>query len=91
MFEIVLFVLAAIAGHTAPSAELATVDAAATETPIEYATPIVAESEACEGREFASAEEALQQGCCSHHGGVCGCRDGRRVCCDRQLSPTCRC
>lgn len=32
------------------------------------------------------------RGCCSHHGGECGCSsDGRRICCDHTLSPTCRC
>ncbi len=30
-------------------------------------------------------------GCCSHHKGVCGCSDGRAVCCDNTLSPTCGC
>ena len=32
------------------------------------------------------------RGCCSHHGGECGCSsDGRRICCDNTLSPSCRC
>lgn len=31
------------------------------------------------------------QGCCSHHKGQCGCKDGRVVCCDGSLSPSCRC
>jgi hypothetical protein len=31
------------------------------------------------------------QGCCSHHGGVCGCGMGRAVCCDGQYSPSCGC
>ena len=30
-------------------------------------------------------------GCCSHHGGVCGCSNGRTLCCDNTLSPTCKC
>lgn len=33
----------------------------------------------------------LQRGCCSHHRGVCGCDDGRDVCCDGSYSPTCGC
>lgn len=49
------------------------------------------QGQACDGQTFASAEEALQSGCCSHHNGVCGCRNGRKVCCDRTLSPSCRC
>jgi hypothetical protein len=32
-----------------------------------------------------------KRGCCSHHGGVCGCKGGRQLCCDGSLSPTCRC
>ena len=35
--------------------------------------------------------EQKRSGCCSWHGGVCGCRNGRVVCCDGTLSPTCRC
>jgi hypothetical protein len=35
--------------------------------------------------------EAAQRGCCSHHGGVCGCKGGRKVCCDKTFSPTCTC
>jgi len=30
-------------------------------------------------------------GCCSWHGGVCGCSGGRALCCDGTLSPTCGC
>ena len=36
-------------------------------------------------------EEFAQRGCCSHHGGVCGCSGGRAVCCDGALSPSCSC
>ena len=31
------------------------------------------------------------QGCCSWHGGECGCSNGRDVCCDGSYSPTCTC
>ncbi len=32
------------------------------------------------------------RGCCSHHGGECGCNKyGRTICCDNTLSPSCRC
>lgn len=36
-------------------------------------------------------DEAEKSGCCSWHGGVCGCSGGRQVCCDGTLSPTCTC
>ncbi len=32
-----------------------------------------------------------RRGCCSHHGGVCGCSNGRAVCCDGSYSPSCGC
>lgn len=33
-----------------------------------------------------------RRGCCSWHGGVCGCSSGGRVeCCDGTLSPSCKC
>ena len=32
-----------------------------------------------------------KSGCCSWHGGVAGCRNGRQVCRDGTLSPTCTC
>ena len=51
----------------------------------------VEEPAKCKGRTFASAEEAMQSGCCSWHGGVCGCSNGRKVCCDKTLSPSCKC
>lgn len=31
------------------------------------------------------------RGCCSSHGGVCGCANGRSKCCDGTLSPSCQC
>ena len=35
----------------------------------------------------------VRRGCCSWHGGVCGCdwTTGRTICCDGTLSPTCMC
>lgn len=36
-------------------------------------------------------EEMARSGCCSWHGGVCGCYLGRVVCCDGTFSPSCLC
>lgn len=36
-------------------------------------------------------DELGQRGCCSWHGGVCGCSGGSVVCCDNTYSPTCSC
>jgi len=38
-----------------------------------------------------NSQEFVQRGCCSHHGGVCGCSGGRQACCDGALSPSCLC
>ncbi len=38
------------------------------------------------------AESDSKRGCCSWHGGECGCdSSGRVICCDRTISPTCYC
>ena len=36
-------------------------------------------------------EEVKQRGCCSWHGGVSGCSNGRVVCNDGTYSPSCTC
>lgn len=36
-------------------------------------------------------DELQRRGCCSHHGGVCGCQEGRAICCDGTPSPSCGC
>ncbi len=38
---------------------------------------------------FAILDE--RKGCCSWHGGVCGCTNEKVVCCDRTMSPSCGC
>ena len=38
-----------------------------------------------------NSDQVERRGCCSWHGGVCGCENGRAVCCDGTLSPTCGC
>src|SRR6516164_4007507 len=40
---------------------------------------------------LASETVAAAKGCCSHHGGVCGCKGGQDLCCDNILSPSCTC
>lgn len=37
------------------------------------------------------SQEVARRGCCSHHGGVCGCGGYRLRCCDGTLSPSCEC
>lgn len=32
-----------------------------------------------------------KSGCCSHHGGVCGCDGSKQRCCDGTNSPSCMC
>lgn len=52
-----------------------------------------AEDKSCEQliKENPTQEQLAQRGCCSWHGGVCGCTGGRARCCDGKLSPTCGC
>jgi hypothetical protein len=47
-----------------------------------------------EARAFAEPDHAPSietRGCCSHHKGVCGCKDNVVQCCDGSASPTCTC
>ena len=48
-----------------------------------------------DGNSIAGSKEPdlvpLARGCCSWHKGVCGCENGRAVCCDGTYSPTCGC
>lgn len=49
-------------------------------------------NEACKkALELGDKEAIMKQGCCSWHGGVCGCSNGRTVCCDGTYSPSCTC
>lgn len=43
-----------------------------------------------QGRVTVGDQPSLQ-GCCSHHGGVCGCGGDFVACCDATFSPTCSC
>lgn len=36
-------------------------------------------------------DDPMGRGCCSWHGGECGCQNGRDVCCDGTLRPSCTC
>lgn len=46
----------------------------------------------CGASEDNAQEKVARSGCCSWHGGICGCSSsGRAVCCDGQLSPSCGC
>lgn len=47
----------------------------------------------CKGVQISATSEGITggQGCCSHHGGECGCAGGRDMCCDGTLSPSCGC
>ena len=51
------------------------------------------EENKCEQSVFlnSNSQKLVQRGCCSHHGGVCGCSGGRQACCDGKLSPSCLC
>lgn len=50
---------------------------------LKFSTPAAAKCKISEYR----------RGCCSHHGGVCGCdrRTNHQLCCDGAISPSCLC
>lgn len=52
-------------------------------------------SAACSERSHLSMAFAAinteRSGCCSHHGGVCGCSGSSQKCCDGSISPSCGC
>lgn len=55
----------------------------------EQQTPAINDQEE---KEKAPQQQIARRGCCSWHGGVCGCSsDGRVVCCDGTYSPSCTC
>lgn len=49
--------------------------------------------EICSDPDEALFPDLARSGCCSWHGGVCGCNQAldRIVCCDGSLSPSCTC
>lgn len=57
-------------------------------TAIVLAVAILSIPTTTQGRSPTAPEK---QGCCSSHKGVCGCEKGRVKCCDRTMSPSCRC
>jgi hypothetical protein len=64
------------------------------DTEARHAVADVSDTQAC--LDAASADPTLApiaQGasCCAGHRGVCGCRAGRIVCCDRTFDARCRC
>ncbi|MCX6075696.1 MAG: hypothetical protein NTW78_02270 [Campylobacterales bacterium] len=42
-------------------------------------------------RKNLDTQSIQQRGCCSHHGGVSGCSNGKIVCNDGTYSPSCTC
>lgn len=78
----VLLVVLSVAGAGGTGASLRT----------ETATPDQAGSSCAASVTGGAAGEALaQQACCKANKGVCGCRAGKIVCCDKTFSDTCTC
>jgi hypothetical protein len=58
------------------------------------AKPLASEAQAClEAAQTSAAADLLAQqpACCKANKGVCGCRAGKIVCCDKTFSDTCTC
>jgi len=77
-----LVILAAIAGLSAPSTA---------PQPRPVHAPVAPMSKACPQKLLASSAPKEGRGCCSWHGGQCGCSGGRVTCCDGTVSPSCGC
>ena len=60
-----------------------------------FGKKILVEAAECSPSKLAQADTTpitpQASGCCSSHNGVCGCSNGRSLCCDGTLSPTCTC
>jgi hypothetical protein len=98
MFRCICVLLALLIGPSAvadqlsaPIAEQAQVCAG--EQPKSLLDALVGPAKSTCDQEASEATEGDQagQGCCSWHGGQCGCSSGRVVCCDGQYSPSCGC
>lgn len=58
------------------------------------AKPLALEAQSCvEAAQTGAASDRLaqQEACCKGQKGVCGCRAGKIVCCDKTFSDTCTC
>ncbi len=94
-----IFLLAMMAFIQPVAVPLAAADsgAAAGQTTSVQAQPNLLQ--ASHGLEACPAERAgltnlsavSQTDCCKEHKGVCGCRAGKIVCCDKTVSPDCTC
>ncbi|TGU71423.1 hypothetical protein E4633_13925 [Geomonas terrae] len=90
MGKVALLTVAVIlSAGTAFAADLPSV-LTAPENPQSILAPSPAKYELCKATS-SEKDELGRRGCCSWHGGVCGCSDGRAVCCDGSYSPTCTC
>ncbi len=65
------------------------------DSPIQKITPIPDDTNQCLDKTKLESDttDLARRGCCSWHGGVCGCDEAtdRIICCDGTLSPTCTC
>ena len=65
------------------------------DSPIQKITSVSDDTNQCLDKTKLESEtkELARSGCCSWHGGVCGCDEAtdRIICCDGTLSPTCTC
>lgn len=60
-------------------------------SPIAISAELV-EADSCQNEESVSSDDQVaRRGCCSHHGGVCGCGGIKLRCCDGTNSPSCGC
>jgi len=89
---IVLIFLPAILLFTPPLANLARADGISYAEVLNFSGSCIAPSNLTWEMTTANWDlQLVKRGCCSWHGGVCGCEGGRVLCCDGTLSPSCTC
>ena len=86
----ILFSLLLLFSVTIAAAGDATVAATPGTTPVTAAAAQAACLEAA-NRGAAAEQVAQAGGCCKGHKGVCGCRAGKIVCCDKSFAAGCTC
>jgi hypothetical protein len=79
-----------IAGQKSKNTVAAEKQISVVESPLSQGNEI---KDVCDHPSVGSTPDLARRGCCSHHGGVCGCDEAsdRIRCCDGTLSPSCTC
>lgn len=89
----ILYALLLLFAVTLAAAGDATVVTPSGKTPVATAAVQSSEQACLESASKGTASDQVAQsaGCCKDHKGVCGCRAGKIVCCDKSFAAGCTC